>query len=99
MFGYWPSADRAHRLEESRRRSARPGWVERVIDHTGDIARPGQVEALENQSREERNRCGEIGERTARPEAFQAWAEPLLERAVKAIETANAFRPGIDERP
>lgn len=73
--------------------------TERVIDHTGDIARlQAKVEQLEQSSRDERARCGEIGERTARLEAFQAWAEPLLERAVKAIETANAFQARIDER-
>jgi ribosomal protein L19E len=100
MVAYWAKSQ-IERIGsvETRADQREQVQVERVIDHTGDIARlQAKVEALEQSSREERNRCGEIGERTARLEAFQAWAEPLLERAVKAIETANAFQARIDER-
>lgn len=100
MIGAWAKAQ-IERLGSTETKVDQNNAVqtERVIDHTGDIARlQAKVENLEASSREERRSCSELRERCARVEAFQAWAEPLLERAVRAIEQANADRARDDER-
>jgi predicted RNase H-like nuclease (RuvC/YqgF family) len=100
MVGYWAKAQ-IERMGsvESRADQREQIQTERVIDHTGDIARlQADVANLKDGYREERQSCSELRERCARVEAFQAWAEPLLERAVRAIEQANADRARDDER-
>lgn len=73
--------------------------TERVIDHTADIARlQAQVEMLTNADREERNRCAELAERVARGEAFQAWAEPIIEKLVALAQSTAEFQARFDER-
>ncbi len=81
--------------------------VERHTERAHDIDRE-QVEAiatlkaevatLKADFREERARCGELTERMARQESFQAWAEPLLEKAVAGLTQAVQFEARFEER-
>lgn len=100
MVGYWAKAQ-IERLgsAEARADQRNDVQVERVIDHTADIARlQAQVEMLTNSDREERNRCAELAERVARGEAFQAWAEPLIEKLVALAQSTAEFQARFDER-
>lgn len=85
--------------------------AESKIEHNADwqVERDfGQVEAiatlraevtmLKDQNREERERCSGLVERVARLESFQAWAEPLLERATAGLEKAVAFEAMFGEQ-
>lgn len=100
MVGSWAKAqiERIGSIE-NRADANNAVQVERVIDHTGDIAKlQAEVENLKEMARDERAACSELRERVARNEAFQAWAEPLIEKLVALAQSTAEFQARFDER-
>lgn len=107
MVGAWAKGqverigNAEHKTDEvDQRAQARHDAVtDRDMNHVGEIASlRAEVNMLKETGREERNRCADLAERVARTESFQAWAEPLLERATAGLEHAVAFQARFDER-
>lgn len=96
MIGGWAKnqIERIGAVEDKSERASER-QTDRTIDFTGDIAALNAKVAL---LMEDRRRCEELAERTARLEAFQAWAETLLEKAVAGLDKAVAFEARFEER-
>jgi hypothetical protein len=69
--------------------------TERTMDQVSDLA---NLKARVDLLMEERGKCDVLAERAARLEAFQSWAEPLLEKAVEGLQQAVAFEARFEER-
>lgn len=98
--GFW-AKQQIERIGATETRVQQATDTAHAIDRgqVGDIAKlQAKVEMLEEQGREERARCADLAERVARQEAFQAWAEPLLERLVDGQNRIAAFEARFGEQ-
>lgn len=100
MVGAWAKGQvERFGLAESRAEQRHDGAVARDLGQVDAIATlKAKVEMMEQRQREEYAKCAELAERTARVEAFQSWAEPLLEKAVDGLQKAVAFEARFEER-
>lgn len=81
--------------DRDRREEREDRELDRALLSNREFARlQAQVEVL----MEDRERCDELAERTARLEAFQQWAEPLLEKAVDGLQRIAAFEAKFEEQ-
>lgn len=96
MIGFWAKA-----MLEGQRGIETKVEQRRESDHQHELTQVSEFAKLQAQVAllmDERAKCDLLTERMARQEAFQSWAEPLLERAIDGLQKIAAFEAKFDQQ-
>lgn len=96
MVGFWAKAMlEGQRGIETKVEERRETDQQRELGQVHEFAKlQAHVELL----MAERRKCDELAERVARGEAFQSWAEPLLEKCVDGLAKIAAFEAKFEQQ-
>ena len=94
MLAHW-GMQQVERINGTETKIERSSERQHDLDRN-QVAQLAKLEAEVARLKEDAKRCEELAERAARLEAFQSWAEPLLERAVDGLQRIAAFEAKLD---